>query len=105
MVYCDIFAIVCINLPCLSECMYVCLCVCMVCAMTYKFHVLGNRPSLTVCRFQELTDSEDGVLDGAQLDQALQNMASFEHAEQSEDKLRYAQTLTQNIFISHSCSY
>ena len=105
MVSYDILAIVCINLPSLSECMYVCLYVCMLYATTCKFHVLGNRPSLTVCRFQELTDSEDGVLDGAQLDQALQNMASFDHAEQSEDKLRYAQTLTQKIFISHSYSF
>ena len=40
------------------------------------------------CRFHELEKSEDGVLDGPQLDQALQNLASVEQDEQSEEKLR-----------------
>ncbi|KAI0231321.1 AUGMIN subunit 3 [Lamellibrachia satsuma] len=39
-------------------------------------------------RFHELEKSEDGVLDGPHLDQALQNLASVEQDEQSEEKLR-----------------
>lgn len=39
-------------------------------------------------RFHELEMSEEGILDGPQLDQALHNLASVELDEQSEDKLR-----------------
>jgi len=36
-----------------------------------------------------LENSEEGILDGPQLDQALQNLAFIEQDEQSEDKLRW----------------
>ncbi len=41
------------------------------------------------CRFGEMCDSAEGVLEGDQLEEALQSMNGSDQEELSEDKLRY----------------